>query len=41
MEGKWAREDEGINRLVEKTGTGTKREAASELASKLKHGFQL
>ena len=41
MEGKWAREDEGINRLAEKTGTGTKREVASELASGLKRGFEL
>lgn len=41
MEGKWAREDEAINRLAEKTGTGTKKEVASELASKLKHGFEL
>lgn len=40
MEGKWAREDEGINRLADKTGTGTKREVASEFASSLKRGFE-
>ena len=39
-EGKWAREDEAINRLAEKTGTGTKREVASELVSRLKHGLE-
>jgi len=41
MEGKWAREDGAINRLSEKTGTGTKREVARELASRLKRGFEL
>ena len=41
MEGKWAREDEAINRLAEKTGTGMKRDVASELVSRLKHGFGL
>lgn len=41
MEGKWAREDHAINRLSEKTGTGVKREAARELASKFKRGFEL
>ena len=40
-EGKWAREDEAINRLAEKTGTGTKREVASELVSRLKSGLEL
>jgi hypothetical protein len=41
MEGKWAREDHAINRLSDKTGTGMKREAAKELASKFKRGFEL
>ena len=41
MEGKWAREDQAINRLSEKTGTGTKREVAKEIASGLKRGFEL
>ena len=41
MEGRWAREDDAINRLSEKTGTGTKREAAREIVAKLKRGFQL
>ena len=41
MEGKWARDDEAINRLADKTGTGTKREVARELASKFKRGFEL
>jgi len=40
MEGKWAREDEAINRLSEKTGTGIKREVASEVASRFKRGFE-
>jgi len=40
-EGKWAREDEAINRLAEKTGTGTKREVASELVSRLKRGLEI
>ena len=39
-EGKWAREDQAINRLAEKTGTGTKREVASELVSRLKHALE-
>lgn len=41
MEGRWAREDDAINRLSEKTGTGTKREAAREIAARLKRGFEL
>lgn len=41
MEGKWAREDEAINRLSEKTGTGTKREVAREVVSRFKRGFEL
>jgi len=41
MEGKWAREDQAINRLSEKTGTGMKREVARGLASKFKRGFEL
>jgi len=41
MEGKWAREDEAINRLSEKTGTGVKREVAREIASRFKRGFEL
>ena len=41
MEGKWAREDEAINRLAEKTGTGTTREMASELVSRLKRGLDV
>ena len=41
MEGKWAREDEAINRLSDKTGTGTKREVAKEVASRFKRGFEL
>jgi len=41
MEGKWAREDAAINRLAEKTGTGTKREVAKELAARLKRGLEL
>jgi len=40
-EGKWAREDEAINRLAEKTGTGTTRELANQLASSLKRGLEL
>lgn len=40
MEGKWAREDEAINRLSEKTGTGMKREAAREAVSRVKCGFE-
>lgn len=39
MEGKWAREDEAINRLSEKTGTGMKREMARDIAAKCKRGF--
>ena len=39
-EGKWAREDEAINRLAEKTSTGTKREVASELVATLKRGLE-
>lgn len=41
MEGKWAREDEAINRLSEKTGTGMNRETAKEIASRFKRGFEL
>lgn len=41
IEGRWAREDLAINRLSEKTGTGITREAARELASKFKRGFEL
>ena len=40
MEGRWAREDEAINRLSEKTGTGMKREAAREAVSRVKCGFE-
>ena len=40
-EGKWAREDEAINRLADKTGTGTTREVASQLASRLKLGLEV
>ena len=41
MEGEWAREDAAINRLAEKTGTGTKREVVKELATRLKRGLEL
>ncbi|KAF9788143.1 hypothetical protein BJ322DRAFT_609118 [Thelephora terrestris] len=41
MEGKWAREDEGINRFSDKTGRGIKREVARELALKCKHGLDI
>jgi hypothetical protein len=41
MEGKWAREDEAITRLSDKTGTGMKREVAREVASRFKRGLEL
>lgn len=39
IEGRWAREDEAITRLSDKTGTGIKREVARELVSNCKRAF--
>jgi hypothetical protein len=41
MEGKWIREDEAINRFSKKTGMGTTREVAKEVALGCKRGFDL